>query len=347
LNRSAHLADSIGLIDLYISLLELQSEAYEKTGQFEFALEAYKQSRILNDSIFSAEVRRNIYDYQVKYEQQIEESRLLLKDIQILKHKSQVRLQLYVLITLGMIVIVGSFLIWIFVRNREKIRTKSFQQQIIRFQQQALSAQMNPHFVSNSLNSIQRFYLQNDFETATDYLSEFGSLIRIILENSSKEAVSVDEEVKFIRTYLKLEHLRLEKKFNFHIHVHPDINQMKTCIPPLLLQPYVENAVWHGIAPLKSEMKPHLLVSFHHDEAFLIVTIDDEGIGLEESKRVKQQFGKNRKSFAMDINSHRLNLLGQMLNTVIEPVIIDKKTEGMQGTKVIIRIPLNFNNFTN
>jgi tetratricopeptide (TPR) repeat protein len=346
LKQSAFMANDAGIIDLYISLLELIAEAYEQTGDFKKAYEHFKKAKLFNDSIFNAEMRQNIYNYQNRYEVQMEESQLLMKDLQILRHKSAVRNQFYLFVVILLVLIGAGVMLLISRKNKERMKEKSFMQEIVKFQQKALSAQMNPHFVSNSLNSIQRFYLQNDYETATDYLSEFGALIRIILENSSKELISVDEEVKFIRAYLKLEHLRLERKFNYHIHVQSDLNAMQVNIPPLILQPFVENAVWHGIAPLKSDVKPQLFINFRKEGDFLVIEVDDEGIGIEASEKIKQRFSSGRKSYAMEINSKRLQLFETLINEKIVLTVFDKKQQNQQGTKVIIRIPLKFTIFT-
>ncbi len=344
--RSSLLSDSIGLIELQISLLDLQSKAYEKLGQFNMALDTYKRSKILNDSIFSKEAQKNLYEFQLRYETRIRENQLLLKDLQISKHQSQVKNQWYIFAIISIGFISVFVLIWLSLKNKAKIQEKSFRQQIVRHQQMALSAQMNPHFISNSLNSIQRFYILNDYETASDYLSEFGTLIRIILENSSKDVISVDEEIRFIRAYLKLEHLRLEKKFNYHIHISPDINSAKTFLPPLILQPFAENAIWHGIAPLESEIKPQVLIHFTKENPFLVISIDDDGIGINYSRELKKEAGKGRKSYGMEINSKRLALLGSLANTLIKPEIIDKSEFGKRGTLVTLRIPCNIKNLT-
>jgi len=346
LEKSALMANEAGVVDLYISLLELMAEAYENSGDFKKAYVHFKKAKQFNDSIFNIEMRQNIYSYQNRYEAQMEESQLLMKDLQILRHKSAVRNQFYVFVVILLVLTATGVMLLISRKNKERIKEKSFMQEIVKFQQKALSAQMNPHFVSNSLNSIQRFYLQNDYETATDYLSEFGALIRIILENSSKELICVDEEVKFIRAYLKLEHLRLERKFNYHIHVQSDLNAMQVNIPPLILQPFVENAVWHGLAPLKSEVKPQLFINFMKDGEFLVIEVDDEGIGIDASQEMKQRFKSGRKSYAMEINSKRLQLFETLINEKIVLTVFDKKQINQHGTKVIFRIPLKFTIFT-
>ena len=346
LEQSAAMANEAGVIDLYISLMELMAEAYEYSGDFKKAYVYFKKAKQYNDSIFNVEMRQNIYKYQNRYEAQIKESQLLMKDLQILKHKSDVRNQFYLFLFVFVVFIAGFVLLLIWRKNKESIKEKSFMQEIVKFQQKALSAQMNPHFVSNSLNSIQRFYLQNDYETASDYLSEFGALIRIILENSSKELISIEEEVKFIRAYLKLEHLRLERKFNYHIHVQTELISLNVNIPPLILQPFVENAVWHGIAPLKSDVKPQLFINFKKEDDFLVIEIDDEGVGIEESERIKQRFSSGRKSYAMDINSKRLKLFEELTNEKIVLSVFDKQLIQQRGTKVIIRIPIKITIFT-
>src|ERR671913_362244 len=160
----------------------------------------------------------------------------------------------------------------------ENARTKAeFQQQAAELEMQALRAQMNPHFIFNSLSSINRFILQNNSEQASEYLIKFSKLIRLILQNAQASLISLESELESLRLYLELEALRLENRFDYKITLSQDLDLFALKVPPLIIQPYAENAIWHGLS--HKEEKGHLEIELFQQEEILFCKITDDGIG--------------------------------------------------------------------
>ncbi|MEL6987931.1 MAG: histidine kinase, partial [Bacteroidota bacterium] len=199
----------------------------------------------------------------------------------------------------------------------------------------SLRSQMNPHFMFNSLNSINNFIVKNDQENASDYLTSFARLMRIILENSRHDWVSLDSELNALRLYIGMEKLRFEKQFNYHEYIDPVIDLKATLIPPMLIQPFIENAIWHGLLPKKSESS-NLKLSFLNEQDQLIVLVDDDGIGTNQSKIRKSNFNVSRKSFGQKIISERIDLINEIYALNAHVKILDKADLNIneQGTQV-------------
>lgn len=205
----------------------------------------------------------------------------------------------------------------------------------------ALRAQMNPHFVFNSLNSIQNFIMSSDGEEAVKYLSKFAKLMRTILNNSERATVTIREEIHALQLYLELEVLRFENKFDYTIEIDPGIDQDFYEIPTMLIQPYVENAIIHGLMPKPS--KGHLLIKIDMDKTHIICTVIDTGIGRKRSMQLKEKSGKKEHvSMGMRITRDRLAVLNNIHNSNLSVNITDLVTEEKepQGTKIEIFIPI-------
>lgn len=216
------------------------------------------------------------------------------------------------------------------------------QRQITELERAALQAQMNPHFIFNCLNSIQNFILQNEKEAAILYLGRFASLIRSVLNASVAGKIMLEEEVQLLNNYLELEKLRFKNRFSFTVEVAEDLDRFETMIPPLLMQPYVENAVLHGISGRTSGGK--VAVWFSKKANLLVVSIQDNGAGLH-LKNMQDNKPKTHKSFGMTITKHRLELLA----TGKEKSQVNIKTRydengGVAGTEVSIHIELPHTN---
>lgn len=179
--------------------------------------------------------------------------------------------------------------------------------EIEKHKQQALSQQMNPHFIFNSLNSIQLFIYQNNKELSSKYLSRFSKLIRIILENSQHQTISLDMEFDALKLYLELEEMRLQGKMEFEIAIDKEINADFYRVPPLIFQPIVENAIWHGIVHLKGNGK--VKINLKEQENCILCVIEDNGIGREKSKQIKKKKERSYKSMGTKITKKRLELL--------------------------------------
>jgi LytS/YehU family sensor histidine kinase len=201
---------------------------------------------------------------------------------------------------------------------------------------------MNPHFVFNSLNSIQHYIYSNESNEAIKYLNKFARLVRIILNNSEKPTVTIEEDLEALKLYLELEQMRFEGKFEYEIKVDDNVDTDYDIMPPLLMQPYVENAILHGLNPLnyKGKLTIHLSVS----DNFLVCVITDNGIGREKAREITHSIpGKKHKSLGMKITEDRLRILNDLNNSTLSVNIIDlKDTKGMAlGTKVELFVPLN------
>jgi ligand-binding sensor domain-containing protein/putative methionine-R-sulfoxide reductase with GAF domain len=217
----------------------------------------------------------------------------------------------------------------------------STQQKMTEVEMQALRAQMNPHFIFNCLNSINRYIVKSDQTTASLYLTKFAKLIRLILDNSNSKNVILTNELEALKLYIEMEALRFDKKFTYEIKVESNLGTDTVELPPLIIQPYVENAIWHGL--LHKESNGHLSVRVSMTgDSMLQCIIEDNGIGREKAKTLKSKTATSRKSLGMQLTENRLSLLNKHaeLNASVE--IIDLQDEGSEagGTKVILKIPV-------
>ena len=206
----------------------------------------------------------------------------------------------------------------------------------------AIKSQMNPHFFYNALNTIQSFILTNDKKQAVSYLSKFSTLTRTILEMSEKENITLSEEIKTLGLYLDIEKARFDEDFNYEINIGYGIDIENIKIPSMLLQPYVENAVKHGLLHKKGEKK--LTIDFERIFDSLKITIDDNGIGRQKSAELKAIKNKDHLSFATEAMQNRIELLNQYKQQNIAINFEDKLNKNGQssGTKVIIEIPITY-----
>lgn len=213
-------------------------------------------------------------------------------------------------------------------------------QELHNYKHQALSAQMNPHFVFNSLNSIQNFILQNDKKEANRYLSKFAKLMRLTLDNSREMYISLEDELSALDLYMELERLRFKNKFDYSITVDPGIDQNDAKIPATLIQPYVENAIWHGI--VHKDEQGHVNVEVRQQGEELLCSVQDDGIGRAAAERIKRQHRIKHKSAGMDITQKRLELMNSVHKNEMKHRIIDlQHPDGTAaGTRVEFNIPI-------
>ncbi|MFI5130188.1 MAG: two-component regulator propeller domain-containing protein [Chitinophagales bacterium] len=217
-----------------------------------------------------------------------------------------------------------------------KQKTAELQQQTTELEMQALRAQMNPHFIFNCLSSINRFILKNESETASDYLTKFSRLIRMVLNNSQNPLITLEDELEMLRLYLDLEKLRFKDSFGYAIRYN-DLDLASIYIPPLLLQPFAENAIWHGL--MNKEGKGLLDISLESDNGTLSCYITDNGIGRKQAETLKSKSAEKQKSMGMRITAERLALLNKDDEQTIFYIEDLVDTEGRAaGTKVTLKI---------
>lgn len=214
-----------------------------------------------------------------------------------------------------------------------------FEQKLAETEMTALRAQMNPHFIFNCLNSIKLYATDNNAAKASDYLTKFSRLIRLVLENSRSERVTLKNELDALQLYLTMEAMRFKTKLNFRIDMDPAIDAEFIEIPPLLLQPYVENAIWHGLMHKESGGTVWVQVD-QPQENGLRITITDDGIGRAEAAVLKSKSAMPKKSFGMKVTSERIALINQLYKTSTHVQIRDlTDTDGHPaGTEVVLEI---------
>ena len=242
-------------------------------------------------------------------------------------------------------VLLISYLIFYFAKDRiNKIKQREklkgdYERKIAEVEMQALRAQMNPHFMFNSLNSINNFILKNDPENASGYLTKFSRLMRLILDNSRSEWVLLENELKALELYIELESVRFDRSFDYAIEVTKDISLETVLIPPLIIQPYVENAIWHGLLHRKIP-GGRLDIRLWRKEDKLYIEIEDNGVGRDEAKRLKSKTATIQKSHGMKITAERIDIVNKVYNVNTGVTITDLKNDtGTQnGTAVLITL---------
>ena len=258
-------------------------------------------------------------------------------------------------VILGSIFLIAALLYWIY-RNRvrqlrlkfqlaqEKVRQQQseleFEKRLADLTLSALRSQINPHFIFNCLNSIKLYATQNDMGAATDYLTKFSSLIRQVLDNSMNERITLSSELEVLRLYIEMEAMRFKDKLRYNITVEKNVDADYVEIPPLLLQPYVENAIWHGLMPKEKGGELDIVVAMK-DEHTLSVRIKDDGIGRAKAADYKN-ITTQHKSFGMKVTSERMKLISRKYKTPISITIDDLKKEDGEpsGTLVTIQIQI-------
>ena len=224
------------------------------------------------------------------------------------------------------------------IRKEEKLKAE-FDKQLAEVELKALRAQMNPHFLFNCLNSIKHFIIKNDAQSASDYLSKFSRLMRLTLDNSKSSKISLDREIDALKLYIHLEHMRFENKFDYQIDVDPDVPLDEIDVPPLILQPYVENAIWHGLMHKKERGK--LNIHFMRKGSKLKCEIMDNGIGRKQAERLKSKTATKTKSMGMKITSDRITqnvINGERAQ--IEVIDLYNEDKSSNGTKVVLHFPV-------
>ena len=205
----------------------------------------------------------------------------------------------------------------------------------------ALRSQMNPHFLFNSLNTIEYFVLKGDEANATRYLSSFSRLLRLILNHSNEETVRLSEELTGLKLYLELESSRFDENFRYTIEVDSSIDPDDVYVPPLLLQPFVENAIWHGLQHSDKTDKRLWLRVIPLDDQTLRLEIEDNGIGREQAARLKSRSSTFQKSLGMTITQQRIDLFNRTYPAQLDVQLIDLLANGQSGTLVRMTLQLN------
>jgi tetratricopeptide (TPR) repeat protein len=338
------------------------STIYYHLGLSDSAYEYLLKYITLNDSVLNRQFIWRLNNYKRVAEDEKKESALLLlqKDNQLKEQKlKQESIIKYFLIGgLFVLILAGIFIFRTITLKRrteklqreqleDKLRVQQLenekkqaelQQQAAELEMQALRAQMNPHFIFNCLSSINRIILKNETQTASDYLTRFSRLIRMVLINSQKSMITLEDELQTLRLYLDLERLRFKDNFDYRIIFANTIDEGAVLIPPLLLQPFCENAIWHGL--MQKDSHGHLTIELSMQDKVLQCVIEDDGIGREAAEALKSKSAEKQKSMGLQITAQRLALLSQSKHVKSFYSIEDRRDgeNNISGTRVMLRI---------
>ncbi|HBS86324.1 MAG: hypothetical protein A2W91_19110 [Bacteroidetes bacterium GWF2_38_335] len=344
LQNSMQYSQEVGDIEQQVVAIKNLSQAYEKSGNTTLAIESYKQYVELSDSLLKAKEKElddrlamatMLNDKQKVIENLEEKNKLDNERIELLVTGQQIKnMVIYSLIAAIGILMVGSYLIYR--SSRQKRRANQM------LALKSLRSQMNPHFIFNSLNSVNNFISKSDEKSANKFLSDFSRLMRMVMENSKYDFVSLGSEISILDLYLKLEHSRFENKFDYSFNVDSNFDKEAVQIPPMLIQPFIENSIWHGLR--YKEEKGFLSVEIKQHDKNIEVQINDDGIGRRKSLELKTKNQKDTISTGLINIENRVKTLNQLYNTGIQLEIIDIDEESRTGTNVKIIIKNVVNN---
>ena len=314
------------------------SELYQYKKDYKTALEYYRLSDEFESKISSERTIQYVNDLIIKYdsERQNNEIKNLAKQneiskLQLIKNRN---IWIIIFVTLTLLLAVLYFL------YRQRLLQK--EKRILTLEQDVLRTQMNPHFIFNALNSIKHYIINNEQKNAVHYLNKFSKLVRKILESSTLKEVSLHEELETMDLYMNIENIRFSNEINYEINVDDTLNLSAIKVPPLVLQPFLENALWHGLSSKKGDKKIILSV-FQPSKDFIQIDIEDNGIGRKASAKIKSDKVINRKSIGIKLTKERLNNFIKDLNHPFSLVFNDLVDENKNpsGTKVALKIPTN------
>ena len=312
------------------------SNLYLKLKDTTNAYKTYVLFKKYSDIYIRKTSSQGLADAKLRYDadtqnKEVELLSLRLKNNRILNYGFAGLILLTVLI--GLLLFRGSKL-------KDKRRISEMNRKISEITQANLRQQMNPHFIFNTLNSIQYYMYQHDKLATNNYLTKFSSLMRKVLDNSQHTSVPLADEISALNLYLDLESIRFKDKFDFKINVDEEIDPLMYKVPTMLIQPYVENSICHGLIP--GENKGYVNIDLKLNEDFILCTIEDNGIGREAAKERSNKRGDNHNSLGTQITKSRLDLVNELYGTSLKTIYTDLKNEKGEstGTRVEIHIPI-------
>ena len=315
------------------------SDVYADAGDYKKALESYQAYTEVVDELYikkeqelsqAARFNRNITEKQNRITSLENDNKLSESMFQLTRERNK-RQQLIIYSLIGgvLLLLVTAYFMYKYIKQQRLANNL--------LALKSLRSQMNPHFIFNALNSVNSFIASNDERTANKYLSDFSQLMRSVLENSDEDFISLKKEIELLELYAKLEHFRFKDKFDYAITVDESITIDDYQIPPMLLQPYVENAVWHGLR-YKLE-KGHLDINIHKkNNSEITITIADDGIGRTRSKELKTEHQKKQNSTGMGNVKKRVAILNEMYKDKVDVFVDDFQDKEDVGTKVVVTL---------
>jgi len=304
------------------------SEVLAVKKDYSNALKAHIKYSVLKDSLNNQNRRVEINRKQMEFDFEKERA---FAQAEIARQTTIKKVTLLSGLGLLIALILGFIL---YKRRRDTLEQKKeaeFNALVSDTELKALRSQMNPHFIFNSLNSIGDYILKNDNKSAQDYLVKFAKLMRNVLENSEHKEIPLSEELKFIELYLQVETKRLPGKFSYIINVENELDTENTLVPPLILQPFIENSIWHGFK--EKENQGNIVIDFKIKNDMLLCSVDDNGLGSNKNEAVS-----NKKSLGIAITENRIKILNKQKKAHGNLQIFSKLHNA--GTRVEVSLPL-------
>lgn len=332
LNQAIILGKETNNMQTQADSYNLLSKLYSKKSDYRKALEYKELAIALKDSLNSQDLKDEITRLEVKYEYD-KQANLDKAENEKKQALAQAEIERHKLIRngsiIGGLVLISGILLGFSMYWRK--RQAEFNARVSDTELKALRAQMNPHFIFNSLNSINDFISKNDVESASNYLTKFAKIMRQTLENSMQNDIPLEEDLKMLELYIQVESMRLNNKFTYTINVENGIDLENTLVPPLILQPFIENSIWHGLSNKASD--GHIEITIKKEGNMLVCVVDDNGVGRILKPEVDSI---GTKSLGIRITKSRIDILNKKKQANGSLKMIDKE----QGVRVEVKLPL-------
>lgn len=336
------LANELNVLEQKMAAEKLLSDIYGRQNNSEMAFAHFKLYSADKDSLNNAESIRKGLEAEMNFEfekrEVLQKEALQKKELLLQEEAKKNRLEL---IFGGLLALLLAGIGFLYYNRMQLKKHLTLQKELAEYEQKALHLQMNPHFVFNCLGSISSFIVKNGTHSAVKYLAKFSKLMRLTLEYSKQSLIPIHKEIQSLENYLELEQLRFNHKFDFSITKDQTIED-DLALPPLLLQPFVENAIIHGVIPSKELGLIQIHFSIENDS--LICTIQDNGIGFKASRAIKENSVSVHQSMALDITKKRLQMISSSMAQKAEVTIDDLTLEdtGQTGTRVTLYLPIQY-----
>ena len=359
LYKGKELSHKVGSLGAELDATYFLSELYKATRNFDSAYAYYVKYADLKDSLNNEGKEQVLIQKEMQYNFDKKEDSLHFQNTLLSKNNtlSKLKLRQQWLYSIGFMLLLLSIGGFVFYRNRnkqaklilqlekeraeQKQREAEFERKVSDAALNSLRSQMNPHFIFNCLNSIKLYAVDNNADSATEYLGKFSRLMRLVLENSKSDLISLTQEIETLQLYMDMEAMRFKEKMRYEINVAKNVDMDYIEIPPMLIQPYVENAIWHGL--MSKEDGGKITLSFNCQDNNLEIIVTDNGVGRARAAELKSKSAMAHKSFGMSITHQRIELINQMYNTNMSVMVNDLYDgEGnATGTEIRIDIPVD------
>jgi tetratricopeptide (TPR) repeat protein len=349
------LAEKVQAKDLLLEAYQVKADIASGIGEYKQALEFHKMAMQWKDSIFNEQNAQQINELTARYESEKKDRQIeiLAKEKEFQAKDAERRSMLNNVIIGGLILILicaglFAYVFWQKLKTRKLLENKdnelkevNYRQQMSELEMKALRAQINPHFLFNCMNSINRMILDGANEQASIYLAKFSKLMRLILENAETSTVSLQNELTLLESYIQLESLRFKRKIEYKITVDENIDRDATYLPSMVLQPFVENAIWHGLLHKNSPEQGIIEITVKEENNRLYCAIQDNGIGREKAREFAEQSILKSRSLGVKITEDRLRLLSKDgWEKLVNIIDLKDSWNGALGTRVEIFIPI-------